>query len=118
MLSADPVSAREKTLIRVLAEFIQEAHKGSSLSRTGVRADISVESAEIASCSNDPLRKTIIVSHQDDEHGSSDIYTCNTILTDVVPPSFPLKIHYQVVPKNDQGPGASSRRREAILGAI
>lgn len=75
MLS-DLVSARQKVFISVLAWFHLEVHKASSLSN---------KSAEIASCSNNPLRKIITVSHPDDEHGSSDIYTYNTILTDVVP---------------------------------
>ena len=115
MIFAEPISARENTLIRDLGLVHLEAHKPSSLSKS---LEIWAESTEITSCSNDPLRKTITLSHQDDEPGSSDGYTCNTILTDVVPTSLPLYIHYQVVRKNDQRPGASSRRREAILGAI
>ena len=80
--------------------------------------NISVELIEITSCSNGHLQKTTIVSHLDDEHGSSDGDTCNAILTDVIRLSFALNVHHQLVQENAQGPGASSRGREAILRAI
>ena len=104
--------------MRVLTCFIEKSRRVLvHLNLKNEHPDISVESIEIVSCPNDPLRRTTIVSHPGDEHGSSDKYSCDTILTDVVLSSF-LNIRYQVAPKNGQGPGASSRRREAILGAI